>query len=147
MPGSLMVAKIDYKPKKTQNCRKYILSGPHVLERGYGDVPRSSWPILSDQSALLSLPICHQRAAHVPPFAILEKIAFSTLFLIKLLRRQNVRIFAPKTWFFKENPLPIPYFCPHAAHTPQKKLSAPPPSGIFVQRTKLCCNRGRELGI
>ena len=83
-------------------------------------------------SALPSIPIYHQFTAHVPPFSILRKfLHFQPCFVQNFSSQdENFPNFhSQDPSFFKENPLPRPYFWKPVWHTPtNKKSSASPPS-------------------
>ena len=87
-------------------------------------------PLFSGQSALPSLPIYHHCAALMPPFSNCKKNfhfqpCFGQNFSSQGANFPNFRSLDPS--FFKENPLPRPYFLKPVWHTPtKKKLSAPP---------------------
>ena len=92
-------------------------------------------PLFSGQPALLSLPIYHHCAALMPPFSNFRKIfhfqpCFGQNFSSQDANFPNFRSLDPS--FFKENPLPRPYFWKPVWHTPTKKKSwvpPPPPPG------------------
>ena len=120
--------------------------GALTLEGGTG-MCRGHDPIFSGQSALLSLPIHPQCTIHMPRiFHLKKKSAFSALFwpkfqLLQLLRHKFFQIFVPKTsHFFKENPLPRPYFWKPVWHTPtKKKVECPPSPGHHLQFKQKHC--------
>ena len=90
-------------------------------------------PLFSGQSALPSLLIYHHCAALMPPhFQIFEKFSIFSLVLVQNFSSQdanfpNFRSLDPS--FFKENPLPRPYFWKPVWHIPTKKKSWVPPRG------------------
>ena len=86
--------------------------GALTLESGMG-MCRGHDPLFSGQSALPSLPIYHQCAAHVPPSSIFSKIlhfqsCFGQNFSSQDTNFPNFCLQDPS--FLKENPLPRPYF-------------------------------------
>ena len=92
-------------------------------------------PLFSGQSALLSLPIYHHCAALMPPFSnFRKKINFQPCFGQNFSSQDaNFPNFCSLASFFKENPLPRPYFWKPVWHTPtKKKLSAPPRARIIT---------------
>ena len=104
--------------------------GALTLEMGTG-MCRNHDPLFSGQSALPSLPIYHQCAAHEHPIFKFRKIlhfqpCFGQNFSSQDANFPNFRSQDPA--FFKENPLPRPYFWKPVwrTSTKKKKLSAPP---------------------
>ena len=88
-------------------------------------------PLFSGQSALPSLPIYHHCAALMPQFSNFRKKfnfkpCFGQNFSSQDANFPNFRSLDPS--FFKENPLPRPYFWKPVWHIPtQKKVECPPP--------------------
>ena len=90
-------------------------------------------PFFSGHPVLLSLPIYHHCAVLMPPFSNFRKIfhfqpCFGQNFSSQDANFPNFRSLDPA--FFKENPLPRPYFWKPVWHTPtqkKKKRSPPPP--------------------
>ena len=85
----------------------------------YSNVPRRKFPGGGGTGLEKGMGMCHGRDSlayqfitnaplRCPLFATLEKIAFSALFLAKMLalKTQNIRIFAPKTLIFQGKPAP-----------------------------------------
>ena len=109
--------------------RKPPGGGGTDLERGIG-MCRGHDPLFSGHPALLSLPMYHHCAALMPPFSNFRKNfqfqpCFGQNFSSQDANFPNFRSLDPS--FFKENPLPRPYFWKPVWHTPtKKKLSAPP---------------------
>ena len=96
------------------------LGGTHI-GKCYGDVPRS-WPPFSGRSALSSLPIYRQCAAHVPPiFNFWKCFCILSLILVKILALNCSKFSFPRPPFFQENPLSRPYFWKPVWHTFTKK--------------------------
>ena len=99
---------------KVLHCR----GGGTRIESWHGDVPQS-WPLLSGQSALPSIPIYHQCTTHVPPiFKFQKNFVFSAQLLAKIsaLQMQIFQFCFQDPSFFKENLLPISYLWAHT-HT------------------------------
>ena len=95
-------------------------------------------PLFSGQSALPSLPIYHHCTALVPThLQILEKkIHFQPCFGQNFSSQDAIfPNFCPQDpSFFKENPLPRPYFWKPVWHAPTKKKveCSPPPPDVFA---------------
>ena len=91
-------------------------------------------PLFSGQSALPSLPICHQRAPH---FQFSGNFCIFSLVLAKIsaLKMQIFKIFVPKTPHFsrKIHPLDPTFGNLCGTHPPKKKLSASPPPRCMAQ--------------
>ena len=101
------------------------------MESGTG-MCRGHDPLFSGQSALPSLPIYHQCAAHVPPhFKFLDKFCIFSLVFGQNFSSHDANFpnfHSQDPLFFKENPLPRPYFWKLVRHTPtKKKVECPPP--------------------
>ena len=99
-------------------------------------------PLFSGHPALLSLPMYHHCAALMPTFSNFRKNfhfqpCFGQNFSSQDANFPNFRSLDPS--FFKENPLPRPYFWKPVWHTPtKKKLSAPPRAENQATSTALC---------
>ena len=92
-------------------------------------------PLFSGHPALLSLPIYHHCAALMPPFSNFRKIfhfqpCFGQNFSSQDANFPNFRSLDPS--FFKENPLPRPYFWKPVWHTPTKKKVECPPRHVTM---------------
>ena len=97
-------------------------------------------PLFSCQLALLSLPICQQCAAHMPPFSIIRKFCIFSFVLGQNFSSQDANLpnfCSQNPSFFKENRLSRAYFWKHTQHTPTKKCwVSPTPSPGFVIHMK-----------
>ena len=107
--------------------------GALTLESGTG-MCRGHGPLFSGQSALLSLPIYHQCAAHVSPiFNFRKNCIFKPCFGQNFSYQvQFLQIVAPKALYIsrKIRSLDPTFRNPCGTHPPKKKkkkLSAPPP--------------------
>ena len=100
-------------------------------------------PLFWGHPALLSLPIYHHCAALMPPFSNFRKNfhfqpCFGQNFSSQDANFPNFRSLDPS--FFKENPLPRPYFSKPVWHTStKKKVECPPPPGCLSSWAKIFC--------
>ena len=104
------------------------------LERGYGDVPRSWPPFFQASRRSLAYQFTIIAPLLCPSFSNFRKIfhfqpCFGQNFSSQDANFPNFRSLDPS--FFKENPLPRPYFWKPVWHTPtKKKVECPPPREI-----------------
>ena len=90
----------------------------------------------TDLERVPSLPIYHQRAAHVPPpiSNFQKNLHFQPCFWqkFKLSRGKISEFLLPRPLIFQGKPAPQTILLEtHAAHTHQKKVECPPPRGAF----------------
>ena len=119
------------------------LGGYTHIGKWYRDVLRSWPPFFHASLCSLAYQFTLNASLMCPHFQCLEKFCIFSLVLAKIyaLKTQTFKIFIPKTpSFFKENPLPRPYFGnPCGTHPPKKVECPPPPPGPGPGTTNFSC--------